>query len=283
MTEPAPPVQILVDNISIGKQNDEYWRPIPGQRRIQQPKPERDDFMIRSITAALACCVVTGCATVNPMAFDKTSTAIDTKEKSIVLMTIDVARSDGSRYVPAPFVVKLAKPGAQSKEDRQNFKLNKDTDALQENGHTVYLARIALAPGDYKLADVEGSANAFPIASLFAVPLNMDLKVKPNSVTYIGRVTAKLRERKDGEFRAGPLLPLIDQSVSGMSGGTWDVSVDNMSQQDLEHFKAAYPVLKTVTVDTDTLPPFDRAAAQRLWDGDSGESKSAEPAKVASK
>jgi hypothetical protein len=235
--------------------------------------------MIRSIAAALACCVVTGCATVNPMAFDKNSTTIDTKEKSVVLMTIDVSRSDGSRYVPEPFIVKLAKPGAQSKEDRQNFKLNKDTDTQQVNGRTVYLARIALPPGDYKLMDVEGSANAFPIISLFAVPLNMDLKVKPNSVTYIGRVTAKLRERKDGEFRAGPLVPLIDQSVSGMSGGTWDVSVDNMSPQDLEQFKAAYPALKTVTVETSPLPPFDRAAAQRLWEGDAPEPKAAEPAK----
>ncbi|MFC6522400.1 hypothetical protein ACFQAT_24445 [Undibacterium arcticum] len=184
------------------------------------------------------------------MAFDKNSAAIDTKEKSVVLMTIEVSRSDDSRYVPNPFVVKFAKPDAQSKKDRQNFKLNKDIDTLRENGRTVYLARVALAAGEYKLFDVTGMASAFPFNSMFVVPLNLDLTVKPNSVTYVGRVTAKLRERKGDEFRAGPLIPLIDQAVTGMSGGTWDVSVDNLEQKDIEHFRAEYPVLNGVAIET---------------------------------
>lgn len=237
--------------------------------------------MIRSITAAIVCCVVTGCATVNPMAFDKKSTAIDTKEKSIVLMTIDVSRADGSRFVPEPFVVKTAKQDPQGKEDPHNFKFSKD-DSLQENGHTVYLARLALVGGEYKLYDVTGSASAFPINSLFVVPLNMDLKVKPGSVTYIGRVTAKLRDRVGNEFRAGPVIPLIDQSISGMSGGTWDVSVDNLAEQDIALFRATYPVLNNVAIETSPLPKFDRAAAQRLWDGvPQTPAKAPEPAKPA--
>jgi hypothetical protein len=224
--------------------------------------------LIRFAAVALACVVVTGCATVNPMAFDKQTKAIDTKDKSIVLMTVDVSRSDGSRYVPEPFVVKFEKPGAQSKEDRQNFKFSKDTDSLQENGHDLYLVRMALVAGEYKLVDVTGKASAFPINSLFSVPLVADLKVKPNSVTYIGRVSAKLRERVGNEFRAGPVVPLIDQAVTGMSGGTWDVSIDNVADKDIGLFRAAFPVLKDVAIDTAALAPFDRAAAQRWWDGE---------------
>jgi hypothetical protein len=231
--------------------------------------------MIRSIAAAIVCCVVTGCATVNPMAFDKKSTTVDTKEKSIVLMTLDVSRSDGSRFVPEPFVVKLAKPGAQSKEDRQNFKFGKNTDALQENGRTVYLIRLALAAGEYKLSDVTGMASAFPINSMFVVPLNLDLNVKPGSITYAGRVTATLRDRVGDEFRAGPLLPLIDQAITKMSSSTWDVSVDNLAEKDIALFRATYPVLNNAAIETAPLPKFDRAAAQRLWDGGA-----AEPAKV---
>ncbi|MGB9109836.1 MAG: hypothetical protein WCC39_14235 [Telluria sp.] len=230
--------------------------------------------LMRSIAAVIAGAVVTGCATVNPMAFDKQTKAIDTKDKSIVLMTVDVSRSDGSRYVPEPFVVKLEKPGAQTKEDRQNFKFSKDTDAMQENGHDLYLVRLALVAGDYKVVNVTGKASAVPINSLFEVPLLSDLKVKPNSVTYVGRVTAKLRDRVGNEFRAGPVVPLIDQAITGMSGGTWDVSVENAAARDIGLFRAAYPALKDVAIDTAPLPAFDRQAVQRWWDG---EVKTAEP------
>jgi hypothetical protein len=237
--------------------------------------------VISSIATIIACCVVTGCATVNPMAFDKQSKAIDTKDKSIVLMTIDVSRSDGSRFVPEPFVVRLEKPGAQSKEDRQNFRFAKGTDSLPDNGHELYLVRMALVAGEYKLIDVTGMASAFPINSMFNVPLIADLKVKPNSVTYVGRVTAKLRERVGNEFRAGPLVPLLDQAVAGMSGGTWDVSLDNLAEKDIALFRAAYPVLNNVPIDTVALPPFDRAAAQRWWDADGKPSeRPADQAKV---
>lgn len=238
---------------------------------------------LRAVAAAILGFVVTGCATVNPMAFDKKSTALDTREKSIILMAIDVSRSDGSRYMPEPFVVKLEKPNAQSKEERQNFKMSKDADALQENGHSLYLARLALVAGEYRLDDVTGSASAFPITSMFSVPLNLNLNVKPGSVTYVGRVTAKLRERVGDEFRAGPVVPLIDQAVSGMSGGTWDVSVDNLAEKDLALFRATYPVLNNVTIETAPLPAFDRAAVQRWWNGEEKAAPAAEPAKEPAK
>lgn len=160
--------------------------------------------------------------------------------------------------------------------------MDEDLDTLQENGRTIYLARIALAAGEYKLYDVTGMARAFPINGFFTVPLNMDVKVAPNSVVYAGRVTAKLRDRKGEEFRAGPLLPLIDQSVAGMSGSTWEVAVENLEEKDIAHFRDTFPALKDVTIETRALPAFDRAAAQRLWDGENTEPKRA-PEQVASK
>lgn len=224
--------------------------------------------MKQLVAAAVMCCALTaGCATVNPMAFDKGASAIDTTTQSVVLMTIDVSRQDDSRYVPNPFVVKIERPNAQSKEDRQNFKLDKNTDTVAESGRTVYLARMALVPGQYRLGDITGDANAFPFISLFVVPLFLDFNVKPNSIAYVGRVTAKLRPRQDGEFRAGPLIPLIDQSVTGMSTGTWDVTVDDMSPKDIALFRTTYPALATASIESMPLPPFDRAVVQRWWDG----------------
>jgi hypothetical protein len=219
--------------------------------------------MKRIIAFAFVGAALSGCATVNPMAVDKRAQTVDTTAKSIVLMTIDISRSDNSRYVPIPIVVKLEKPNAQSKQDRQNFKLAKNTDAIEENGHTIYMARMALEPGSYKLADISGQANAFPFYSIFMVPLLLDLEVTPHSITYIGRVTAKLRPRQEGEFRAGPVVPLIDQAVAGISNGTWDITVEDRSEKDIALFRANYPALTTTPINSNPLPPFDRAALQQ--------------------
>jgi len=211
---------------------------------------------------------MTGCASVNPMAFSKDTQKLDVSKKSVLLMTIDVSRPDDSRYVPYPYVVKTETPNAQSQEDRLNFTLNKDTDTVKEGDHTVFLARMAFAPGKYKMMDITGMASAFPFIGTFIVPLRMDFEVKPNTISYIGRVTATLRPKGDKEFSAGPILPLIDQAATGMSGGTWDVSIDDMSEKDLALFRDNFPVLATTQIDKSMLPAFDRTAIQRWWDGE---------------
>jgi hypothetical protein len=48
------------------------------------------------------------------MAFDKESKSVDVGTKAVVLMTIDVSRSDDSRFHPDPYVVQIEKPAAQS-------------------------------------------------------------------------------------------------------------------------------------------------------------------------
>lgn len=237
--------------------------------------------MNRFLGAMAVCVVLAGCATVNPMAFDKDAKTIDTSEKSVVLMAVEVSRSDDSRYVPKPIAVKLELPNAQSKEERQNFKLDEDKDTVTDGDRIVYLTRMALKPGKYKLGDVTGLANAFPFVGTFVVPLLMDLDVKPNSITYVGRVTAKLRPRQGEEFRAGPVIPLIDQSVTGLSGGTWDVTTENLSQKDLALYRAHFPALASATIGSAPLPPFDRAAVQRWWEGGTPPAAPTQPAPVA--
>lgn len=237
--------------------------------------------MNRFLGAMAICFALAGCATVNPMAFDKDAKTIDTSEKSVVLMAVEVSRSDDSRYVPKPFVVKLEQPNAQSKEERQNFKLDEDEDTVKEGDRIVYLTRMALKPGQYKLGDVTGQAKGFPFIGTFVVPLLMDLEVKPNSITYVGRLTAKLRPRQGEEFRAGPVIPLIDQSVTGLSGGTWDVTTEDLSEKDLALFRSNFPVLTTATIENAPLPPFDRAAVQRWWEGGMQPTAAAQAAPVA--
>lgn len=237
--------------------------------------------MKRFLGAMSICVALAGCATVNRMAFDKEAKTIDTSEKSVVLMALEVSRSDDSRYVPMPVLVKLEQPNAQSKEERQNFALSALSDVVKEGDRTVYLTRMALKPGQYKMGEVTGSAIGFPFVGNFVVPLLMDLNVKPNSITYVGRLTAKLRPRQGEEFRAGPVIPLIDQSVTGLSGGTWDVTTEDLSEKDLALFRSNFPVLTTATIENAPLPPFDRAAVQRWWEGGMQPTAAAQAAPVA--
>lgn len=224
---------------------------------------------MQKISILLMACIVAlgGCATVNPMAINEKSTKIDTTNKSILLMSMDVLRTDHSRYSPEPLGVRFVRLNTQEKDIYQNFKLDRDDDTIEENGHTIYLVRMALTPGQYLLSDIVGRAKAFPVVGFFSIPLRMTINIQPGTVTYIGCVTATLRPRQGNEFRAGPVIPLIDQSVSGMSGGTWDVMIQDSYRTDIPEFRQTFPVLASATVIDAPLPAFDRKAVQQWWDG----------------
>jgi hypothetical protein len=203
------------------------------------------------------------------MAFDKTSTTVDVSSKSVLLMTLDLFRSDKNRYfTPNYFFVHVEKPNAQGKDDRQNFEVE-DADKIKTSGgRTIYLLRMAIEPGEYQLRGITGLAMAFPFTGTYFVPLLMDINVPKNAVTYIGRVKAELRPREENEFRAGPVLPLIDQAVTGISTGTFDIAIADMSQEDIAIFQSTFPALGNTPIKTAILPAFDRPKVQRWWEAE---------------
>jgi hypothetical protein len=241
-----------------------------GWMHPNRPYPEVCNMVFRCVLVVLMA-VLSGCVSISPMAFDKATQKIDVSQKSIVLMTFDVSRADDSRYVPHPTMLNITKTqGTQSSSNMQHFSMSEKADSMvASDGRSVYAVRMALEPGRYQLFSIGGMANAFPFIGTFWVPLLMDIDVSANSVTYVGHVQAQLRRRRDGEFRAGPVIPLIDQSVTGMSGGTFDVEVKDASNEDIELFRSTFPALGAMTISTHLLPPFDRSKAQRAWDGDS--------------
>ena len=220
------------------------------------------------LLAGLAALLLCGCATPNKMALNATSSVVDTSKKSVLLLSLDVYRTDGSIFKPRPSTIFFEKPDAKQASDRQNFLLESDaTIELATEKRTRYLASMALEPGPYKLESIYGLASLFPFLAQFSVPLHMDYSVPPGAIVYIGRITARLRPRTGSEFRAGPLLPLLDQAITGMSGGTFDVERVDASAEDLAAFRSRYAVLKDARIETVLLPEFDRAKVQRIWDG----------------
>lgn len=220
---------------------------------------------VRSLSCT-ALISLSGCVTTAPMAFNKQTSQLDTTSKSIVLVTLDVSRKDESRFQPKPVAIRAKPPGSKQVRDVRNFKLNPKNDAIKEDGRDVYLVRMALEPGQYRLQDIFGMAGAFPINCALDIPLQLDFNLAPGTIAYAGRIKAVWRKREGNEFRAGPVLPLLDQSICGASDGTFDVEVMNAADKDIALFKNNFSVLNGANITTQTLPPFDKERARQWWD-----------------
>jgi hypothetical protein len=214
-----------------------------------------------------AAVLLAGCVTMNPMAFDKTTRQVDVSAKSVVLMTFEVSRAEQSRYVPKPSTVNVRRLDAGPSTELLHFRMIEKADRLTHaGGHDVFALRMALDPGRYELDSIGGLATAFPFVGTFVVPLMMDFALPAHAVTYVGHVKATLRSRGDREFRAGPLIPLIDQAATGLSTGTFDVVLDDATDADVALFRGGFPALGDVPVGTALLTPFDRPRVERIID-----------------
>lgn len=223
--------------------------------------------MMRRILVLVAIAMCSGCVNIQTMALQKGQGALSTSTKSIALMTVEVSRADDSRYQPFPAIVWVTDLTWGAKEPSLRFQLNKKTAAVESNGRQLYLASLALSPGRYHLEGISGIAAAFPFVGNFFIPVVADFEVEEDSVSYFGHVAAIMRERREGEFRAGAVIPLVDQAATGMISHSWDVVIDDRSASDLALFKEHVPALVSVNVKLEPLPPWDRAAAQQRWDG----------------
>lgn|SRR5574337_22719 len=224
---------------------------------------------IKSLGAALSLTIMlVGCANFKPMAFNEKSKTVDTKDKSILLMSINLSRVEKSRYVPHPIAVNFIRETPQGKPETISFKVDDDAgDTASDDNRNIYRIRVALDPGSYKLATIGGDANAFPVHGFFNIPIFSDISVPANMIGYVGRINAVLRPRKDGEFRAGPPFPLIDQAVTGISNGTFDISIENQYDDDVTEFKQVFPVLHDAKIEKLPVPKFDLNTALEFWEG----------------
>lgn len=219
----------------------------------------------------ILCLVITSCANVRPMAINKNTQTLDTKEKSIVLLSFTLSRPEPSRFTPHPLWVRFELNNAEGKKEVIPFKVDNESGNTDSELTNTFYFRMALSPGEYNLHTVIGNANAFPLNGFFALPLLTKIRVSEDSIEYLGRIDALMRPRKEGEFRAGSLLPLIDQAVTGVSGSTFDVVIKDNFDEDLKQFRTRFPVLINKEVKLNLLNDWKREAAQTWWHGDSAE------------
>jgi len=210
-----------------------------------------------------ACTALTACASVNSMGITASDTSIDTSQKSMLLMTVTVSHQNERLLLPQVAAVSIEKPNDNNKSDRQDYVIDdQGTTQAESNGAITYALRMAIAPGSYTITSAQGLIVLFPALAHFRIPLEEDINVKPNTVMYIGHIDATLRPYKSGDgFAAGPSWPPLPQLASGVSSGTFDVSVSNNWKTDIPALRAAFPVLQDTAITVQPLPAFDRARA----------------------
>lgn len=211
-------------------------------------------------TAAIAALMllaatVVGCS--KPMALRKAMETLDLSQESIALMTLKTANHFKPKYQPYVKSIYLYDEG---RDKQQIFNVVKPANEV-ENEFNEYLISMNLLPGTYRFGAVLGQSTGFalilPIIGTFIIPqINHRFEVKQNAIVYVGRVEAVMRERKDeNEPKAGPITPLIGQSVTGFGDGTFDITISDNYELDLQMFVEKYPMLAEHSIEKAVPPP----------------------------
>lgn len=213
---------------------------------------------------------LSGCASWewNKMALTKGQTNIDTTKKSIAMLSVKISNQNKPDYqleVTGAYVV--PKPISQTKfSDRIGNQYNTGKPYRSEDKiSNEYLLSFELNSGINSLIHFIASHEKPPLVATGAyVPLNMELYINPNTVSYLGHINIVLREKKSDNEEVAGIVPLIDSAVIGFSTGTFDVIVEDKFEEDMKLFTSEYPGLKDVQVEKSILPEWVRPENQNI-------------------
>lgn len=221
--------------------------------------------MFKRGMALLLVLMIAACATPVKPGLTNSTSKLDLGDDCLLLLTAELSNDYHPSYQPEAMMLQVETPDPKDSKDRLNFLTDQEGTSLSGSVNK-YVFRARLKSGKYVLRGIAGSSGIFPIHGTFFVPLHCEIDAKKGEVVNLGKVIARTRERQGNEFRAGPVVPLLDQAVTGYSGSTFDVKMQASQESDLNALKVEFPVLRSVQLVEESLPPFDRQAAQKWWE-----------------
>lgn len=227
----------------------------------------------------IAAASAVGCAA--PMALQPGATSLEMGQDGMVLFSTHVANTHKEYEVRAKSVAvqRLASDADKAKIAAAKAAAS-PLDAPVDDGTGVRLFEVSapigsggvpgqsweqrlvilrLPPGQWETVHVNLEAGGFPISGIGWAKVRAPFEVSRGAVTYLGRISALRRERKGNDPMAGPPIPLIDQAVTGFSGGTVDVKVIDAYDADLDTARRIYPALRSVEVVKAVVTPIPPA------------------------
>jgi len=208
-------------------------------------------FLLISFIAFVA--LASGCATVKDAPLKANAADVDVSGEALVFMTARVANSYKPTYPPKILVTFVQ--SADGSKELLSFR----TDEAYDTGpsHFEHLVAFKLAPGRYQVRQIRAWHRSFPIMATFEVPIYQMIEIKGPGAYYLGRVDATVVERTDEKLlRAGAVIPLIDQGVSGASGGTFVVKIEDRFAEDMRILGPRYPAITKLKVEKALLKPW---------------------------
>lgn len=186
------------------------------------------------------------------MPLNEDTTEVDTTSKGLLVGTIVIQNENKPKHQPVLNGIGIEKDG-------NNFYFRKPTLINEtDNVSKEYIFSMESEPGAASLTRINFFRSTFPINAMATLDLNKDVQFVNNQIIYIGNIKAKIVPRKEGQPRAGSLLPLIDQAVAGFSTGTFEVEISDNYEEDVEVIKSKFPYLQDKDISKNILSEWSQ-------------------------
>jgi len=193
------------------------------------------NFKVLAFTVVLG--LLSGCASVEKMPLSKTASSADIAQKSIVVGRLVVENKHKFNHQPKLIAVGI------KKQDKV-FSFTEPTLVAEEpNLSKDYIFSLSSEPGMAELSFMRFMRKAFPIVGTAEFIVGQEIEFPQSGIVYIGNINAVIETRKEGEPRAGSLIPLIDQSITGFSSGTFKINITDNYDEDMAVLKEQFPYL----------------------------------------
>ena len=204
-----------------------------------------------------------GCASMKPSALNHDVNTIDVSKESIALLAIKVANDYKPSYQPNIKYIFVHNNDKENGE-KYSFKIDEKFNEV-EDSFNEYLISFQLPAGTYKLKTLLAQSGIFPVIGTFSIPIYSTFSIQSEKIIYLGHIEATIKEKtEEKELRAGSVFPLIDQAVTGASGGTFVVKITDSFENDIKLFKKDYPYLSQHQIDNLTLPQWTQPTEEDM-------------------
>jgi len=219
-------------------------------------------FTFLMITAFM---LMSGCASIKNAPLSNDVSAIDTSKESIGFFTVKISNEKNTNYQPElKYAFIWAEENGEEGGEKYSFEVNEAYKSVDET-FNEYVVSFQLKPGDYVIRELFAQSGLFPFVGSFAVPLYSAITVPENTTMYLGHIDANVVDRVDDDLlRAGPIIPLIDQSVTGASGGTFMINIEDRFETDEALLKNMFSYMGGVKIENMSLNQWKQPSEEEM-------------------
>lgn len=217
-------------------------------------------FLLATILLSLS-----GCASIKDAPFSHDTKSIDTSLESIGFMTVKISNSKNTSYQPElKYAFIWDKVEGDVDRERYSIEVNDPYKSVDDE-YNEYVVSFQLKPGAYTLRELFAQSGTFPFVGTFSVPMFTPINVPANQVIYLGHIDANVVDKIDDNLlSAGPTIPLIDQAVTGASGGTFIINVEDRFEADTNLIRSMYNYLANTEIQNMTMPQWTQPTESEM-------------------